>query len=128
MVIYMRKFTWNNPLDMFRITLALFVSLRNPYMALSKLLAWYAKMDRFLIDTSFSGCHVDPNVYTKKVGNHIEIIVLCVGDLILTSSESELLSHVKSNLKKEFEMTDLGHLHYFLSLQVLQTKEIFFLY
>ena len=38
MVIYRRKFTWNNLLDMFQITLALFVSLRNPYMALSKLL------------------------------------------------------------------------------------------
>ena len=38
MVIYRSKFTWNNLLDMFRITLALFVSLRNPYMALSKLL------------------------------------------------------------------------------------------
>ena len=36
--IYKRKFTWNNLLDMFRITLALSVSLRNPYMALSKLL------------------------------------------------------------------------------------------
>ena len=38
MVIYKRKFTWNNLLYMFKITLALSVSLRNPYMALSKLL------------------------------------------------------------------------------------------
>jgi len=30
---------------------------------------------------------------------------------------------VKSNLQKKFEMTDLGHLHYFLGLQVLQTKQ-----
>jgi len=30
---------------------------------------------------------------------------------------------VKSSLKKKFEMTDLGHLHYFLGLQVLQSKE-----
>jgi hypothetical protein len=30
---------------------------------------------------------------------------------------------VKSNLKKKFEMTDLGYFHYFLRLQVLQTKE-----
>ena len=38
MVIYRRKFTWNNLLDMFRITLSLSISLRNPYMALSKIL------------------------------------------------------------------------------------------
>eukprot|EP00253_Pinus_taeda_P023733 PITA_23733 len=34
-----------------------------------------------------------------------------------------LINHVKSSLKKKFEMTDLGHLHYFLGLQVLQSKE-----
>ena len=28
--------------------------------------AWYAKMDRFLLDTGFSRCHSDPNVYTRN--------------------------------------------------------------
>jgi histone deacetylase 1/2 len=30
---------------------------------------------------------------------------------------------VKSKIKKKFEMIDLGYLHYFLRLQVVQTKE-----
>jgi hypothetical protein len=34
---------------------------------------------------------------------------------------------VKTSLKKKFEMTDLGFLHYFLGLQVLQTNEGSFL-
>ena len=84
--------------------------------------AWYAKMDNFLIDTRFSRCHFDPNVYTKKVGSHLIILVLYVDDLVLTSSDSKLLNHVKTSLKK-FEMTDLGFFHYFLGLQVLKTKE-----
>jgi hypothetical protein len=88
--------------------------------------AWYAKMDNFLLDTGFSRCHSDPNVYTKKVGIHLIILVLYVDDLILTGSDPKLLTHVKSNLKNKFEMTDLGYLHYFLGLQVLQTKEEFF--
>eukprot|EP00253_Pinus_taeda_P033937 PITA_33937 len=29
---------------------------------------WYAKMDNFLLDTSFSRCHSDNIVYIKKVG------------------------------------------------------------
>eukprot|EP00253_Pinus_taeda_P008167 PITA_08167 len=29
--------------------------------------AWYAKMDRFLLDTRFSKCHSDNTIYTKKV-------------------------------------------------------------
>jgi hypothetical protein len=34
---------------------------------------------------------------------------------------------VKSSLTNKFEMIDLGYLHYFLGLQVLQTKEGIFL-
>jgi hypothetical protein len=34
---------------------------------------------------------------------------------------------VKTSLKKKFEMTDLGFLHYFLGLQVLQTNDGIFL-
>jgi hypothetical protein len=89
--------------------------------------AWYAKMDSFLIATGFSRCHSNPNVYTKKVGIHLIILVLYVDDLILTGSDSKLLNHVKTILKKKFEMTDLGFLHYFLGLQVLQTNEGIFL-
>ena len=78
--------------------------------------AWYAKMDSFLLDTSFYRCHSNPNVYTKKVGNHVIIIFLYVDDLILTGSDPKLLTHVKSSLKKVFEMSNLRHLHYFLDL------------
>jgi hypothetical protein len=84
-------------------------------------------MDNLLINTGFSRCHFDPNVYTKKVGSHLIIIFLYVDDLILIGSDSKLLNHVKINLKKKFEMTNLGFLHYFLSLQVLQINEGIFL-
>ena len=84
-------------------------------------------MENFLIATGFSRCHSDPNVYTNKVGSHLIILVLYVDDLILTGSDSKLLHHVKTSLKKKFEMTDLGFLHYFLGLQVLQTNEGIFI-
>eukprot|EP00253_Pinus_taeda_P029104 PITA_29104 len=85
--------------------------------------AWYAKMDSFLLGSAFSRCHSDNTVYTKKVGKSLIILVLYVDDVILTGGDPNLINHVKSSLKKNFEMTDLGHLHYFLSLQVLQSKE-----
>eukprot|EP00253_Pinus_taeda_P014642 PITA_14642 len=85
--------------------------------------AWYAKMNSFLLESGFSRCYSDNTVYTKKVGNSLIILILYVDDLILTGSDPNLINHVKSSLKKKFEMTDLGHLHYFLGLQVLQSKE-----
>ena len=84
-------------------------------------------MDSFLLDTGFSRCHSDPNVYTKKLGNHLIILVFYVDDIILIGSDPKIITHVKSSPKQNFEMLDLGHLHYFLGLQVLQTKEGIFL-
>eukprot|EP00253_Pinus_taeda_P034312 PITA_34312 len=85
--------------------------------------AWYAKMYSFLLESGFSRCHSDNTVYTKKVFKSLIILVLYVDDLIVTGSDPNLINHVNSSLKKKFEMTDLGHLHYFLGLQVLQSKE-----
>jgi hypothetical protein len=89
--------------------------------------AWYSKMGNFLIDTRFSKCHSDSNVYTKKVGSYLLILFLYVDDLILIGNDLKLLNHVKTSLKKKFEMTDLGFFHYFLGLQVFQTDEGIFL-
>jgi hypothetical protein len=84
-------------------------------------------MDNFLLDTGFSRCPSDPNVYTNKVGSHTIILVLYVDDLILIGSDPKLSTHKKYSLKKKFEMTYLGYLHYLLGLQVLQTEETIFL-
>eukprot|EP00253_Pinus_taeda_P019668 PITA_19668 len=75
---------------------------------------WYVEMDSFLLESDFSRCHSDNTVYTKKVGKSLIILVLYVDDLILTGSDPNLINHVKSSLKKKFEMTDLGHCIIFL--------------
>ena len=49
------------------------------------------------------------------------IIVLYVDDLIPTSDEM-LIHSCKEDLAKEFEMKDLGLLHYFLGLEIWQRK------
>lgn len=49
--------------------------------------------------------------------------MLYVDDIGLTSSDLKLINHVKSNLKNNLDMIDLGYLHYFLGLQVFQSKE-----
>ena len=69
--------------------------------------AWYDKMDRFVLDINFSRCHCNSNVYTKKVGDHLIILVLYVNDCILTSSNPKIPIHVKYSLKKKYEMIDL---------------------
>jgi hypothetical protein len=109
MGICKNKSTWSNLLAMFKMTPTLYDALINFSMVLSKLLG--LGMIKWI------------DFYTKKVGSHLIVLFLHVYDLILTSSNPKLLTSVISILKKKFKMIYLGYLHYFSSLQVLQTKE-----
>eukprot|EP00253_Pinus_taeda_P018157 PITA_18157 len=67
----------------------------------------------------------DPNLYYLVVKNKLLILVLYVDDLFLTES-SKHIKDCKKNLTIEFNMKDLGQMHYFLGLEVWQQKgEIF---
>jgi hypothetical protein len=73
----------------------------------------------------FNKSVVDPNLYYKTVNGEALILVLYVDDLFLISIES-LIIKCKYALASEFEMKDLGMMHYFLGLEVWQrTNEIF---
>jgi hypothetical protein len=61
----------------------------------------------------------DPTWVDAMVEGNILIIVLFVDDLILTSDE-QLIHSCKEDLAKEFEMKDMGLLHYFLGLEIWQ--------
>ena len=54
------------------------------------------------------------------------ILVLYVDDLFLTGDE-RLIGDCKSNLAMEFEMKDLGLMHYFLGLEGWQRDGCFFI-
>jgi len=53
------------------------------------------------------------------VESKLLIIVLYVDDLILTGDEN-LIHSCKEDLAKEFEMKNMGLLHYFLGLEIWQ--------
>jgi hypothetical protein len=84
-------------------------------------------MGNFLLDTNFSRFHSNLHVYTKIVGSHLIILFLYVDELILPSIDPKILTNLKTNLQTKFEITDLGYLHYFLGLQVLQMNKGIFI-
>ena len=74
----------------------------------------------------FSKSAADPNLYFKVAGNHLLFLVLYVDDLFLTREEP-LIVQYKRELSFEFEMKDLGLMHYFLGLEVWQKSDGIFL-
>ena len=88
--------------------------------------AWYGRIDGFLMKLGFTKSTIDSNLYYKVVDGHTLILVLYMDDLFLMRAE-KLIEWCKQQLASEFEMKDLGLMHYFLGLQVWQLKDEIFL-
>eukprot|EP00253_Pinus_taeda_P005800 PITA_05800 len=74
----------------------------------------------------FTKSEADPNLYFIVIGEEPLILVLYVDDLVITAAE-RLIEHCKRDLAAEFEMKDIGLMHYFLDLEVWQEEGHFFL-
>ena len=83
--------------------------------------AWYTWIDSYFTELGFTQSEADANLYQIVVEGKILIIVLYVDDLILTIDE-KLIHSCKEDLAKEFEMKDMGLLHYFLGLEIWQRE------
>ena len=81
--------------------------------------AWYKRIDSNMMKLGFTQSNADPNLYFKVVQGKPLILVLYVDDLFLTGADP-LFHQCKRELVAEFEMKDLGLMHYFLGLEVWQ--------
>jgi hypothetical protein len=88
--------------------------------------AWYGRIDNFLMSLGFTKSKADSNIYFKIMDNEPIILLLYVDDLFLTREEN-IIDECKKRLALEFEMKDLGLMHYFLGLGVWQSPERIFL-
>jgi hypothetical protein len=88
--------------------------------------AWYGRINSFLTSLGFTKNKADSNLYFKVMNNEPVILLLYVEDLFLTTEE-KLITECKKKLASEFEMKDLGLMHYFLGLEVWQSPERIFL-
>ena len=73
----------------------------------------------------FTKSKEDSNLYYKVDEDGILIFLLYVDDLFLTGEDKWIIK-CKKRLSTEFEMKDLGMMHYFLGLDVWQhSNEMF---
>jgi hypothetical protein len=79
--------------------------------------ARYSRIYAYLEQLGFEKSEVDPNLYFIVVGEDPLILLLYVYDIFITGAE-RLITSCKESLDSEFEMTDIGLMHYFLGLEV----------
>ncbi|KAK8913818.1 hypothetical protein KSP39_PZI024059 [Platanthera zijinensis] len=80
--------------------------------------AWYGRIDSYFEKIGFRKCPYEHTLYIKEEGGKFLFVCLYVDDLIFTGNSESLCEDFKKMMTKEFEMSDLGHAHYFLGIEV----------
>lgn len=84
--------------------------------------AWYNRIDEHLQGLGFKKSLSESTLFIRKRDSDIVIISLYVDDLLVTGNNLEMIEDFKEEMKKVFEMTDLGEMSYFLGCRFIKLK------
>jgi hypothetical protein len=85
--------------------------------------AWYARLKTILLGHGYVIGSVDKTLFTFKHGNDFLLVQIYVDDIIFGGSSLVLVSSFQEMMEKEFQMSMMGELTFFLGIQVKQTKQ-----
>ncbi|XP_052287365.1 uncharacterized mitochondrial protein AtMg00810-like [Citrus sinensis] len=89
--------------------------------------AWNSRIDKYFQEKSFTQYPYEHALYVKEKDRDILIVCLYVDDLIFTRSNPNLFEEFKRVMIKEFEMTGIGLMAYYLGIEVKQKEEGIFI-
>jgi hypothetical protein len=77
----------------------------------------------FLFSKGFEMGKVDKTLFLLMQGDDILIVQVYVDDIVFGGSSHSLVARFAQDMSKEFEMSMMGELQFFLGLQIKQVKE-----
>lgn len=75
---------------------------------------WFNKFESCLVHLAFTCNKADNSLFIKREHKSCIYIFVYVDDIIVTSSDPQLIKTLVQQLNKEFALKDLGRLSYFL--------------
>jgi len=83
---------------------------------------WYSRLEAYFLKEGFQKGPYEHTLFIK-ISNYGKILIECVyvDDLIFTRSDAAMFEKFKKSMMIEFDMIDLGMLHYFLCIEVMQS-------
>jgi hypothetical protein len=76
-----------------------------------------------LFERGFEMRKVDQTLFLLRQGKDILIVQVYVDDIIFGGSSNSLVARFPEDMSREFEMSMMGELQFFLGLQIKQWKE-----
>jgi hypothetical protein len=83
---------------------------------------WYLKFDEVVKKCGFVKNQVDNCIYIKIKGSMFIVLVLYVDDILLASSDKNLLYETKGFLSSNFDVKDLGAASYVLGIEIYRDR------
>nr|GFB10196.1 ribonuclease H-like domain-containing protein [Tanacetum cinerariifolium] len=97
------------------------------FMVLSRHLTPGQRFAAYITIVGFTPSHCDSSLFIYKQGDDTAFLLLYVDDIVPTASSDRLLQQIIASLHREFSMTDLGALNYFLGISVKRDSSGMFL-
>nr|GEX96741.1 ribonuclease H-like domain-containing protein [Tanacetum cinerariifolium] len=91
---------------------------RSPYGLNQAPRAWFQLFAAYITTVGFTPSRCDSSLFIYKQGDDITFLLFYVDEIVLTASSDRLLQQIIATLYREFSMTDLGALSYFLGISV----------
>ncbi|KAK8667479.1 hypothetical protein V6N13_007628 [Hibiscus sabdariffa] len=84
--------------------------------------AWYSYIEAYFLHEGFQKCPYEHTIFVK-IGEDGKMFFVClyVDDLIYTGNDVYMFEKFKQSVMREFDMSDLGKMHYFLGIEVVQS-------
>ncbi|RVW49230.1 Retrovirus-related Pol polyprotein from transposon TNT 1-94 [Vitis vinifera] len=85
--------------------------------------AWFAKFSSTIFRLGYTSSPYDSALFLRRTDKGTILLLLYVDDMIITGDDLSGIQELKDFLSQQFEMKDLGHLSYFLGLEITHSTD-----
>ncbi|RVW51536.1 Retrovirus-related Pol polyprotein from transposon TNT 1-94 [Vitis vinifera] len=85
--------------------------------------AWFGRFTKSMRAFGYRQSNLDHTLFLKKQHGKITALIVYVDDMVVTGNDPEERKALQNYLSREFEMKYLGHLKYFLGIEVSRSSE-----
>ena len=85
--------------------------------------AWFAKFSSTIFRLGYTASSYDSALFLRRTDKGTILLLLYVDNMIITGDDLSGIQELKDFLNQQFKIKDLGHLGYFLGLEITHSTD-----